>query len=279
MKKFKNRKNVKNVNNMVKNNANMDGFEELVNAAKEFKGALDDEVANREYERKKLAEAFEKKASNDAKKGAEVVENPVLTIDDVINAETNSDLKIFTFGPRILSSEPRGRVRTYDDWYGDKSAESAMQAVKDAINPVTEEKCKKLEFLHKPFWLGREDFLTYKVEKSKKNKPASEVESLKAELENLNAHFKGVCAERDNLAACLKSCERDLKHKDKVIERIKKKNAKRMSEKCDVIAVLNKEIEFQYKRREKAEKFVNTLGQAFDLLKKNVEDYEHSIGR
>lgn len=279
MKKFKNRKNVKNVNNMVKNNANMDGFEELVNAAKEFKGALDDEVANREYERKKLAEAFEKKASNDAKKGAEVVENPVLTIDDVINAETNSDLKIFTFGPRILSSEPRGRVRTYDDWYGDKSAESAMQAVKDAINPVTEEKCKKLEFLHKPFWLGREDFLTYKVEKSKKNKPASEVESLKAELENLNAHFKGVCAERDNLAACLKSCERDLKHKDKVIERIKKKNAKRMSEKCDVIAVLNKEIEFQYKRREKAEKFVNTLGQALDLLKKNVEDYEHSIGR
>lgn len=52
-----------------------------------------------------------------------------------------------------------------------------------------------------------------------------------------------------------------------------------MSEKCEVIAVLNKEIEFQYKRREKAEKFVNTLGQAFDLLKKNVEDYEHSIGR
>lgn len=279
MKKFKNRKNVKNVNNTVKNNANMDGFEELVNAAKEFKGALDDEVANREYERKKLAEAFEKKASNDAKKGAEVVENSVLTIDDVINAETNSDLKIFTFGPSILSSEPRGRVRTYDDWYGDKSAESAMQAVKDAINPVTEEKRKKLEFLHKPFWLGREDFLTYKVEKSKKNKPASEVESLKAELENLNAHFKGVCAERDRFERCLKSAENALAYKDKVIERIKKKNAKRMSEKCDVIAVLNKEIEFQYKRREKAEKFVNTLGQAFDLLKKNVEDYEHSIGR
>ena len=59
MKKFKNRKNVKNVNNTVKNNANMDGFEELVNAAKEFKGALDDEVANREYERKKLAETKE----------------------------------------------------------------------------------------------------------------------------------------------------------------------------------------------------------------------------
>lgn len=77
----------------------------------------------------------------------------------------------------------------------------------------------------------------------------------------------------------LKSAENALAYKDKVIERIKKKNAKRMSEKCDVIAVLNKEIEFQYKRREKAEKFVNTLGKAFDLLKKNVEDYEHSIGR
>lgn len=77
----------------------------------------------------------------------------------------------------------------------------------------------------------------------------------------------------------LKSAENALAYKDKVIERIKKKNAKRMSEKCDVIAVLNKEIVFQYKRREKAEKFVNTLGQAFDLLKKNVEDYEHSIGR
>lgn len=95
----------------------------------------------------------------------------------------------------------------------------------------------------------------------------------------LAAHFEGVCAERDNLAACLKSAENALAYKDKVIERIKKKNAKRMSEKCDVIAVLNKEIVFQYKRREKAEKFVNTLGQAFDLLKKNVEDYEHSIGR
>ena len=110
-------------------------------------------------------------------------------------------------------------------------------------------------------------------------KKIAELEKLQEEYKNLTAHFEGVCAERDNLAACLESCERDLKRKEKVIERIKKKNAKRMSEKCEVISVLNKEIEFQYKRREKAEKFVNTLGQAFDLLKKNVEDYEHSIGR
>lgn len=206
MKRFKNRKNVKNVNNTVKNNANMDSFEELVNAAKEFKIALDDEVANREYERKKCANA---------------------------NVE---DFKAFMV-----------------------VVKSAMQEAEDAINAkIDEMNCEQ---------------------EKQENKPVSEVESLKAELENLNAHFKGVCAERDNLAACLKSAENALAYKDKVIERIKKKNAKRMSEKCDVIAVLNKEIVFQYKRREKAEKFVNTLGQAFDLLKENVEDYEHSIGR
>lgn len=238
MKKFKNRKNVKNVNNTVKNNANMDGFEELVNAAKEFKGALDDEVANREYERKKLAETKEFK--------------------ELMELQEEALRSIGGFSEVIIHSlEPWGRAMTYGELYRQETAKTAMQAVEDIINPVTEEK----------------------REKSKKNKPASEVESLKAELENLNAHFKGVCAERDNLAACLKSAENALAYKDKVIERIKKKNAKRMSEKCDVIAVLNKEIEFQYKRREKAEKFVNTLGQAFDLLKKNVEDYEHSIGR
>ena len=238
MKRFKNRKNVKNVNNTVKNNANMDGFEELVNAAKEFKGALDDEVANREYERKKLAETKEFK--------------------ELMELQEEALRSIGGFSEVIIHSlEPWGRAMTYGELYRQETAKTAMQAVEDIINPVTEEK----------------------REKSKKNKPASEVESLKAELENLNAHFKGVCAERDRFERCLKSAENALAYKDKVIERIKKKNAKRMSEKCDVIAVLNKEIEFQYKRREKAEKFVNTLGQAFDLLKKNVEDYEHSIGR
>lgn len=107
----------------------------------------------------------------------------------------------------------------------------------------------------------------------------SVVDEQAAEIERLKSALAGVAKERDWFERCLKSAENALVYKDKVIERIKKKNAKRMSEKCDVIAVLNKEIEFQYKRREKAEKFVNTLGQAFDLLKKNVEDYEHSIGR
>ena len=108
---------------------------------------------------------------------------------------------------------------------------------------------------------------------------ASVVDEQAAEIERLKSALDGVTKERDMFERCLKSAENALVYKDKVIERIKKKNAKRMSEKCEVIAVLNKEIVFQYKRREKAEKFVNTLGKAFDLLKKNVEDYEHSIGR
>ena len=107
----------------------------------------------------------------------------------------------------------------------------------------------------------------------------SVVDEQAAEIERLKSALDGVTKERDMFERCLKSAENALAYKDKVIERIKKKNAKRMSEKCEVIAVLNKEIVFQYKRREKAEKFVNILGQAFDLLKKKVEDYEHSIGR
>lgn len=105
------------------------------------------------------------------------------------------------------------------------------------------------------------------------------VDEQAAEIERLKSALDGVTKERDMFERCLKSAENALAYKDKVIERIKKKRAKRIAEKCEVIAVLNKEIEFQYKRREKAEKFVNTLGKAFDLLKKNVEDYEHSIGR
>lgn len=265
MKRFKNRKNVKNVNNTVKNNANMDGFEELVNAAKEFKGALDDEVANREYERKKLAETKEFK--------------------ELMELQEEALRSIGGFSEVIIHSlEPWGRAMTYGELYRQETAKTAMQAVEDAINAKIDKANVAQKSHEESFWRKvKKDIINpvteEKVEKSKKNKPASEVESLKAELENLNALFKDVCAERDRFERCLKSDEKALAYKDKVIERIKKKNAKRMSEKCEVIAVLNKEIEFQYKRREKAEKFVNTLGQAFDLLKKNVEDYEHSIGR
>lgn len=143
-----------------------------------------------------------------------------------------------------------------------------MEAAGLLKDSVVDEQAKKIKILEKSLKMNEELAERYHLE----------LEKLQEDYKSLAAHFDGLCAERDNLAACLKSAENALAYKDKVIERIKKKNAKRMSEKCDVIAVLNKEIEFQYKRR-KAEKFVNTLGQAFDLLKKNVEDYEHSIGR
>lgn len=144
-----------------------------------------------------------------------------------------------------------------------------MEAAGLLKDSLVDEQAKKIKILEKSLKMNEELAERYHLE----------LEKLQEDYKSLAAHFDGLCAERDNLAACLKSAENALAYKDKVIERIKKKNAKRMSEKCDVIAVLNKEIEFQYKRREKAEKFVNTLGQAFDLLKKNVEDYEHSIGR
>lgn len=192
MKKIKNRKyaiHVKNVNNAVKNNANMDGYEELVKAAKEFNGALDDEVANREYERKKLAEAFEKSASNDAK---------AKEIKEIMETAT-----------------------------------AVMWTIEDIINGKIDEERKK----------------------SKKNKPASKVEELKAELENLNAHFEGVCAERDNLAACLKACEKDLKLKQ------------------DEAITMRQEAVYQFKRAEKAEAFIKQIDGACDLIKKHIAAY------
>lgn len=144
-----------------------------------------------------------------------------------------------------------------------------MEAAGLLKDSVVDEQAKKIKILEKSLKMNEELAERYHLE----------LERLQEDYKSLAAHFDGLCAERDNLAACLKSAENALAYKDKVIERIKKKNAKRMEEKCEVISVLNKEIVFQYKRREKAEKFVNTLGQAFDLLKKNVEDYEHSIGR
>lgn len=140
MKRIKNRKYVKNVNNTVKNNDEVDMFFKLIETKKEFDKALDDEVANREYERKK-------------------------------------------------------------------------------------------------------------------NKPASEVESLKAELENLKAHFKGVCAERDKLAACLESCEKDLKLKE------------------EEAIIMRQEAVFQFKRAEKAEAFIKQIDGACDLIKKHIAAY------
>lgn len=242
MKKFKNRKyvkNVKNVNNTVKNNANMDGFEELVKAAKEFKGALDDEVANREYERKKLAKAKE------IKELMELQEEALRSI----GGNTTS-------GVIILSSEPRGCIMTYDDWYGTKYAESSMQAVEDAINAKIDETNGARKSHEKAFWHKvKKDIINPVTKEEQKLKPASDVESLKAELENLNAHFKGVCAERDNLAACLKSCEKDLKLKQ------------------DEAITMRQEAVYQFKRAEKAEAFIKQIDGACDLIKKHIAAY------
>ena len=126
-----------------------------------------------------------------------------------------------------------------------------MEAAGLLKDSVVDEQAKKIKILEKSLEMNEELAERYHLE----------LERLQEDYKSLAAHFDGLCAERDNLAACLKSAENALAYKDKMI------------------AVLNNEIEFQYKRREKAEKFVNTLGQAFDLLKKNVEDYEHSIGR
>lgn len=89
----------------------------------------------------------------------------------------------------------------------------------------------------------------------------------------LAAHFEGVCAERDNLAACLKSAENALAYKDKVIERIKKKNAKKLADKQDIIDMLDEEVAFQYKRANKAEAFIKQIDGACDLIKKHIAAY------
>lgn len=149
------------------------------------------------------------------------------------------------------------------------NVERVMEAAGLLKDSVVDAQTKKIEILERSLKMNKELAERYHLE----------LEKLKEDYKSLAAHFDGLCVERDMFERCLKSAENALVYKDKVIDRIKKKNAKRMAAKCEVIAVLNKEIEFQYKRREKAEKFVNTLGKAFDLLKKNVEDYEHSIGR
>lgn len=78
----------------------------------------------------------------------------------------------------------------------------------------------------------------------------------------------------DEQAKKIEGLENALVYKDKVIDRIKKKNAKRMAAKCEVIEVLNEEIAYQYKRRDKAEKLVEALGKTFESLKEKNGSYE-----
>lgn len=89
----------------------------------------------------------------------------------------------------------------------------------------------------------------------------------------LAAHFEGVCAERDNLAACLKSAENALAYKDKVIDKIKKNNAKRVARLRENVDILEEETAFQYKRANKADAFIKQIDGACDLIKKHIAAY------
>ena len=86
-------------------------------------------------------------------------------------------------------------------------------------------------------------------------KKIESLEKLKEEYKNLAAHFKGVCAERDNLATCLEACEKDLKQKQ------------------DEAITMRREAVFQFKRAEKAEAFIKKMDEACDLIKKHIAAY------
>lgn len=87
-------------------------------------------------------------------------------------------------------------------------------------------------------------------------------DKVKAE-EAMKEHFEG----------CLKAAENALKYKEKVICKHKKiisKLRNRLDEKDDVIDTLNKEIGYQYKRREKAEKIIALVCEQMDSFAKKA---------
>lgn len=133
-----------------------------------------------------------------------------------------------------------------------------MEAAGLLKDSVVDAQTKKIEILERSLKMNKELAERYHLE----------LEKLKEDYKSLAAHFDGLCVERDMFERCLKSAENALVYKDKVIDRIKKKNAKRMAAKCEVIEVLNEEIAYQYKRRDKAEKLVEALGKTFESLKK-----------
>lgn len=94
-----------------------------------------------------------------------------------------------------------------------------------------------------------------------------------AEIERLKSALAGVTKERDWFEQCLKSAESALIYKDKVIGKIKKNNARRVARLREDVDVLNEEVAFQYKRANKAEKYIKTVGDACDLIKKHIAAY------
>lgn len=94
-----------------------------------------------------------------------------------------------------------------------------------------------------------------------------------AEIERLKSALAGVTKERDWFEQCLKSAESALIYKDKVIGKIKKNNARRVARLREDVDVLNEEVAFQYKRANKAEEYIKTVGGACDLIKKHIAAY------
>lgn len=94
-----------------------------------------------------------------------------------------------------------------------------------------------------------------------------------AEIERLKTALAGVAKERDRFEQCLKSAESALIYKDKVIDKIKKNNAKKLADKQDIIDMLDEEVAFQYKRANKAEAFIKQIDGACDLIKKHIAAY------
>ena len=94
-----------------------------------------------------------------------------------------------------------------------------------------------------------------------------------AEIERLKTALAGVKKERDWFERCLKSAENALVYKDKVIDKLKKKNAKKLADKQDIIDMLDEEVSFQYKRANKADAFIKQIDGACDLIKKHIAAY------
>lgn len=93
------------------------------------------------------------------------------------------------------------------------------------------------------------------------------------EIERLKTALAGVKKERDWFEQCLKSAENALVYKDKVIDKLKKKNAKKLADKQDIIDMLDEEVAFQYKRANKADAFIKQIDGACDLIKKHIAAY------
>ena len=94
-----------------------------------------------------------------------------------------------------------------------------------------------------------------------------------AEIERLKTALAGVKKERDWVERCLKSAKNALVYKDKVIDKLKKKNAKKLADKQDIIDMLDEEVAFQYKRANKADAFIKQIDGACDLIKKHIAAY------